>query len=148
MTDAEDNGAAVITGLEAIRRQIARWVDYDVQQRAKEGLSSNDDTHLVSPPVWPSHGQLRRWAEVFLRAEQALAAAPPVVGWQDISSAPRNGTHFLAVDDCGDACRCAYHSEGYIMSFCGQPVVRPFEPIMWMAWPDVPPPSSVSPGGS
>jgi hypothetical protein len=67
-----------------------------------------------------------------------LSAAPPVDGWQPIETAPRDGTHFLAVDEAGDACRCAYHAHGYIMSFCGQPVVQPFEPISWMPWLSVP----------
>ena len=52
--------------------------------------------------------------------------------WQDISTAPRDGTHFLAYEPTGDMYRAAYHSDGYLMSFCGQPVVQPPEPTHWM----------------
>ena len=84
----------------------------------------------------------------FERQEAHPGAAENVAQWRGIETAPRDGTHFLAVDECGDACRCAYHSEGYLMSFCGQPVVTTFEPILWMPWPSTeafpPPPEEVS----
>lgn len=72
-------------------------------------------------------------------ADAILASLPEQSGWRfDMENAPRDGTHFLAVDEAGDACRCAYHSEGYLSSFCGQPVVQPFEPIAWRPWEPVP----------
>lgn len=69
----------------------------------------------------------------FMRATSAAPPAPS--GWRSMESAPRDGTHFLAVDEAGDACRAAFHSEGCLLSFCGQPVVQTFEPILWQPWP-------------
>lgn len=92
-------------------------------------LSDADMTRLV-------------WSAMLAASPQGAGSSADAQGWRDIATAPRDGTHFLAVDDCGDASRCAYHAHGYIMSFCGQPVVQPFEPIWWKPWVSVPPPSA------
>lgn len=68
---------SLVIGVESVRRQVERWVDYDVAQRTKEGLQSPPETHLTSPPTWPSHGQLRAWSALFKRVEQALAVMSP-----------------------------------------------------------------------
>ena len=73
--------------------------------------------------------------EIAKRLDALARRAVPGGGWHTMDSAPRDGTHFLAVDEAGDASRCAYHRDGYIVSFCGQPVVQPFEPTLWMSWP-------------
>ena len=52
--------------------------------------------------------------------------------WQPIETAPKDGTHFLAYEPCGDMYRAAYHQDGYIMAFGGQPVVDTPEPTHWM----------------
>lgn len=57
------------SGLTVIADIIQHWLDYDVAQRTKEGLSTNDDTHLIAPPTWPSHGQLKYWVECLRSAE-------------------------------------------------------------------------------
>ena len=68
--------ADILVGLDMIRRQADYWVSYNTEARTREGLASNDDTHLISPPSWPSHGQLKAWSEVLAKAAEALYALP------------------------------------------------------------------------
>lgn len=58
--------------------------------------------------------------------------------WLPIETAPKDGAHFLAYDPCGDMYRAAYHSDGYIVSFCGQYVTVPPEPLCWRPLPAPP----------
>ena len=50
--------------LREIALQIDGWMLFDKAQRDKEGLTTNDDTNIIAPPVWPSHGQLKEWVKV------------------------------------------------------------------------------------
>ncbi len=59
------------SGLEEIRDQVQRWMDYDRAQRDKEGLGTTDDTHIMCPPVWPSHGQLKNWVACLSEAAKS-----------------------------------------------------------------------------
>lgn len=61
--------------LDAIRRQADYWVDFDVSARERQGLGSNDDTHIIAPPFWPSHGQLKAWSAALSAAVEALSDA-------------------------------------------------------------------------
>ncbi len=58
--------------LDTIRRQVDGWVAFNVEQRAKEGLASTDETHLIAPPCWPSHGVLRNWSAALAQACAAV----------------------------------------------------------------------------
>lgn len=68
-------GAELAFGLDCIRRQIDWWRDYDKASRDREGLSTTEATHIVSPPTWPSHGQLANWSALLQRACQTLGGA-------------------------------------------------------------------------
>mgnify|MGYP001480168482 CR=1 FL=1 len=65
---------SVLIGLDTIRRQADHWVEYNTASRAREGLESTDDTYIMAPPHWPSHGQLRAWSKVLTEAADALAS--------------------------------------------------------------------------
>lgn len=58
--------------------------------------------------------------------------------WQPISTAPKDGTHFLAYALNGDMYRAAYHQDGYFISFCGQPAAHDPEPDFWQPLPSAP----------
>lgn len=94
MTPTEPRGreAADLIGLDAIRRQVARWASYDKESRERQGLVTSPDTHIVAPPVWPTHGQLANWVALF---DRLLAMPTPnpaeVVGfcWEVNADHPR-----------------------------------------------------------
>lgn len=61
-----------IFGLGEIEGIIAHWLKYDREDRAREGLETTPDTHLMSPPTWPSHGQLEHWISAIQKSRAAL----------------------------------------------------------------------------
>ena len=70
--------------------------------------------------------------------EDLRALLSPEQGWREIESAPKDGRHFLAYEDTGDMYRAAFHRDGYLIAFCGQPVVQSPEPTHWMPLPAPP----------
>lgn len=63
--------------LEAIRAQLVHWCDWNKTMRRREGLTTEDDTHIIAvPPTWPTHGVLRRWAETIEEARELADATP------------------------------------------------------------------------
>lgn len=48
--------------LDTIRLTVLWWAEFDKAQRDREGLETTDDTHILCPPTWPSHGMLKNWA--------------------------------------------------------------------------------------
>lgn len=52
------------TALREIAFQLEAWIIFDKRQRDRENLETTDDTNIISPPVWPSHGQLKEWIRV------------------------------------------------------------------------------------
>ena len=61
-----------------------------------------------------------------------------VMEWQPIETAPKDGTHFLAYEECGDMYRAAYGAHDTLEAFCGQYVTETPEPTHWMPLPDAP----------
>lgn len=48
-------------GLDYMASTFQGWIDFELAQRAKEGLDTTDGTAVMSPDVWPTHGQLKSW---------------------------------------------------------------------------------------
>ncbi len=61
--------------LDSIRRIVLRWMEFDRTQREKEGLDTFDNTHIMSPPTWPTHGQLKNWVKCLDEAMRQAQAA-------------------------------------------------------------------------
>lgn len=52
---------------------LEHWLTFDKAQRDKEGIATTDDTHIMCPPSWPTHGQLTRWIAELRKVAQAVA---------------------------------------------------------------------------
>ncbi len=65
--------SSILAGLDSMARQIDWALTFDVESRRKSGLETTDDTHLMSPPVWPSHGCLKNWVKALNGAHALLA---------------------------------------------------------------------------
>lgn len=81
----------------------------------------------------------------FSATDEALAgaiAAWEKAQWQPIETAPKDGTWFLAREADDHLFTAAYHSEGYFMVKCGQPVVSVPEPTHWRPLPTPPEPDN------
>ena len=65
--------------LQEIAIQVQSWLDWSKKDRAEEGLSTKDETHLIALPVpyWPSHGQLSQWVKVLVQAADNLPTGGP-----------------------------------------------------------------------
>lgn len=64
--------------LQIIGDVIEHWLNFVTQDRFKEGLPTNPDTHVIlgyenAPPVWPSVGVLTRWLEVIRAGRESGA---------------------------------------------------------------------------
>ena len=53
---------------------IRRWLDWNKDERDREGLETTDGTHIIALPVsyWPSRGALTVWAETLEQAAKHL----------------------------------------------------------------------------
>lgn len=47
--------------LKEIALHLEWWMDYNRINRKINNLSTNDDTFIISPAAWPTHGQLKEW---------------------------------------------------------------------------------------
>ena len=69
MTDDLD---ALPVQLDTIAREVQSWIDWNRRERDAEGIETNEDTHVMRVPAWPSHGTLGNWVEALNNAIQAL----------------------------------------------------------------------------
>lgn len=53
-------------GLDMMAKTFAQWVDFN---------SGNDESHVISPPVWPTVGVLKAWIVTLQRAQNTT---PPI----------------------------------------------------------------------
>lgn len=84
-------GAPVEGPLNEMARQFDWWRRFDREKRDKEGLETTDETAIIAPPSWPSHGILKAWSEALDRAapQQPRPASEP----------PPDGTRVLVWSD-------------------------------------------------
>lgn len=116
MTTTPPDNAGLADGLDHMRRTILHWMEYDKKNRDAEGLETTDATHIMCPPTWPSYGMLKHWAA----ALGAATALRPSV-WMDISTAPKDGSEVLAVDQCGDQYILRWHDGDWMEQGCCRP---------------------------
>lgn len=55
--------------LDDIAGQLQRWIDFNKNDRDREGLETFPETYIISPPVWPTHGTIKVWVETLKEAE-------------------------------------------------------------------------------
>ena len=46
-----------------IADELKSWLDFHARDCEKDGVSITDDSHIMSPPKWPTRGQLKKWIE-------------------------------------------------------------------------------------
>lgn len=61
--------------LDVIARQLQSWLDWQEQERAREGIETTDDTHIMRPPVWPTRGTIKAWIKALQEADPEGRAA-------------------------------------------------------------------------
>lgn len=54
----------VVTGLDTMAMTFAQWVQHN---------GDNDETHVITPPVWPTIGVLKAWITTLIRAQRLLS---------------------------------------------------------------------------
>ena len=47
--------------LEEIALQLEYWIHYNITSRKIENLNTDDNTFIITPTAWPTHGQLKEW---------------------------------------------------------------------------------------
>lgn len=50
--------------LNAIAATLDYWLKSQKLQRDKESIATNDGTHVITPPSWPTRGTLKEWIKV------------------------------------------------------------------------------------
>jgi len=60
--------------LTLIAAHLRYWIDHNTSKRRRAGLESDDDTMVMVPPAWPTHGQLKNWIAA-LEAPAQIAIA-------------------------------------------------------------------------
>ena len=61
--------------LQPLRDLFQYWLDWNQEQREREGLESNDDCNVIQvPPHWPTRGSIRAWIRTLDRAMQPDSA--------------------------------------------------------------------------
>ena len=47
-----------------IANVLQSWLDFHEQDCGKDGVQITDASHIMSPPVWPTRGQIENWIKV------------------------------------------------------------------------------------
>lgn len=60
--------------LDVMERVCQNWMDFDRVDRDRNGLATDRQTQIISPPAWPTHGMLTEWVKT-LREVRAIVEA-------------------------------------------------------------------------
>lgn len=134
---------AILIGLDTISKLVTSWIEWDLEQRSKEGLSTPPETTLMHIPYDPSHGMLRNWVSVFGEAAAEILRLRDLVEWKPIESAPKDGS---VVRVCrvfegriiyeGPAAWRKWHGEALHDPLTGERFAPSSEQMRWMYPPD------------
>lgn len=61
--------SALISGLDTMALTFAQWIERN---------GGEDETHVITPPVWPTIGVLKAWVCTLVRAQRLLSERKPV----------------------------------------------------------------------
>lgn len=59
-------------GVRLIAGCVQGWLDYQSRERIREKLTTDDDTCVMCPPVWPNRGMLKFWVAELMRVADTL----------------------------------------------------------------------------
>ncbi len=77
-----DDVGKLVFGLREIARNIQHWVDWNTEERTKEGLPTDKDHALMIVPHWPSRDALKLWAETITAGADSIdSRLPREDGW-------------------------------------------------------------------
>jgi hypothetical protein len=101
-----------------LRDLFQHWLDWQREQRAREGLTSEPDTHIICVPTeWPSRATVAKWIETIAAAAARLSAEP----------APHGATSHARSLTC-ENCATAWLPRPHECPQCGHPASFSGEP--------------------
>ena len=68
----DDKRESLRIKLDCMEKQFQWWIDFNTGAYKKEGMTATDDTVLMTPPEWPSHGVLKAWVALMKEAREAV----------------------------------------------------------------------------
>ncbi len=107
------------------------------------GRSQHNTSEWQTPEDWyspegePPCSLNERIQDAVDTLDETFIALKAASEWQDIETAPRDGTFVLALED-DDIYKARWQSEGYWSAWCGQPVVHSPGPTHWQPLPSKP----------
>ncbi len=61
--------------LDCCAAYFEHWLAYQDRERSRDGLETTDDTAIITPPEWPTRGNLQAIVGALREAQEALTKA-------------------------------------------------------------------------